>query len=98
MANVHPNRAYPTVSEFKKLLFSRPLEEIAKSEVFTGIPYVFAQQPATMERLKKHLNDHLGIARDDIVVIGSAQIGFSLSPDNFPRAFTNDSDIDVLLV
>lgn len=98
MANTQARRAHPTVAEFKELLLNQSLEETAKSQVFTGMPYAFLMQPAAMGVLRKHLAGQLGIAPDDIVIIGSAQIGFSLSPDNFPRAFTKDSDIDVLLV
>ncbi len=34
----------------------------------------------------------------DITVVGSAKIGFSLSPHNFPRHFSDESDIDVVVV
>ncbi len=98
MANIQVRRAHPTVAEFKELLLTQPLDEVAKSQVFAGMPYAFSKQPEAMQLMRKHLTAHLGIAPEDIVIIGSAQVGFSLSPDNFPRAFTKDCDIDVLLV
>jgi len=96
MANGRPT--YLSVSEFKNLLVQRPLEEVVKTYVFGGVPFVFANQPSAMDTLKQHLHDCLGVAAENIKVIGSAKIGFSLSPDNFPRNFTRRSDIDVLLV
>jgi hypothetical protein len=35
---------------------------------------------------------------NNVVIVGSAQVGFSLSPDTFFRPFSEDSDIDVLVV
>jgi hypothetical protein len=40
----------------------------------------------------------LNVDKNNIVIVGSAQVGFSLSPDNFPRRFTARSDIDVVVV
>jgi hypothetical protein len=88
----------PTVEEFKQLLLTEPIEEVAKTHVFQGTPFAFSSQPTAMDVLRKHINLRLGIDPKNIIIIGSARTGFSLSPDNFPRAFSPDSDIDVLLV
>lgn len=40
----------------------------------------------------------LRLSKENIRVVGSGKIGFSLSPDNFPRLFSDVSDIDVLVV
>jgi hypothetical protein len=39
-----------------------------------------------------------GVAEADIRIVGSARLGFSLRPRNHLREFTEDSDIDVVVV
>jgi len=90
--------AYPTVDEFKAALLGRPLEQVVKDYVFSGEAQVFRHRPADLQLLRDHLVRSLTLAPDNITVIGSAKTGFSLSPHNFPRAFSDDSDIDVLVV
>jgi hypothetical protein len=51
-----------------------------------------------MALLKRHLCAALPLNEDNIGVVGSAKVGFSLSPDSFFRPFSEDSDIDVLIV
>ena len=89
---------YPTPSEFQALLHKLPHEEIAKQHLFNGLPYVFRHNPATYSKLKDHLSRELSVRHEDIVIIGSARFGFSLSPDNFPRSFSDTSDIDIVVV
>lgn len=66
--------------------------------VFGGAPYAFRGKPSSMQRLTDHLCGNMNIAADDVAVVGSAKIGFSLSPDNFPRRFSRYSDIDVVII
>jgi len=51
-----------------------------------------------MQRLTDHLCGKMNVVANDIAVVGSAKIGFSLSPDNFPRKFSSYSDVDVVVV
>lgn len=44
------------------------------------------------------MSDALELVERDIIVVGSAKMGFSLSPDTFFRQFSEQSDIDVLVV
>lgn len=90
--------SYPTVDEFKQILNERPIEDIVLDHVLTGVPFVFRNQPESAEKLCGHLHEALELPMDDIFVVGSAKIGFSLNPDRFPRQFTKNSDIDVLII
>ncbi len=54
--------------------------------------------PKSAHILVNHLRRALQVSADNVIVVGSAKIGFSLSPDTFPRAFSEQSDIDVLVV
>ena len=90
--------AYLTVSQFKEALANNPLAAIVEQHVFTGLPYVFRDEPASNDLLVGQLSEALKVAKEDIVVVGSAKIGFSLNPEHFPRGFSDTSDIDVIVV
>jgi hypothetical protein len=71
---------------------------VLQDYVFSGDPYAFSAQPNALPNLRAHVSRALSVDEKNIVVVGSAQVGFSLSPDNFPRRFTDGSDIDVVVV
>ncbi len=86
---------YPTVDEFKDALQTTSLEALIQQHIFSGVPFVFRQRPLDSNTLVRHLRSHLPLNDDDVIIVGSAKIGFSLGPDTFPRQFSDDSDIDV---
>jgi len=88
----------PTIAEFKSALLSRPVTEVLRDYVFSGDPYAFRERPSALLNLRAHVSKALNVSENNIVIVGSAQVGFSLSPDNFPRRFTDRSDIDVVVV
>lgn len=90
--------SYPSVNEFKNILLSVPLEAVVREYVFEGVPYVFREKPHVLKILHQHLCPTLKVPETNVVVVGSAKIGFSLSPHNFPRQFSDESDIDVIIV
>lgn len=67
--------------------------------IFAGEPYVFRKWPQGFEALRKHLCNALELSNyQNVIVIGSAKLGFSLSPDSFGRQFSDESDIDVMVI
>ncbi|WP_295792051.1 hypothetical protein [Mucilaginibacter sp.] len=50
------------------------------------------------EALKLNISTHFKIAKDQVMIIGSAKLGFSLSPKKLFRRFNDSSDIDVVIV
>jgi hypothetical protein len=89
---------YPSAEEFGAMLVTRPLEDVARDCVFQGSPFVFRHHPEALQTLRTHLCAELAVPEESVVIVGSAKIGFSLNPDTFPRRFSNESDIDVLIV
>jgi hypothetical protein len=89
---------FPSVEEFRGALLTKPLDEVVREYIFEGLPYVFREKPGLMEVLRIHLCKDLGISAESTIIIGSAKIGFSLSPDSVFRQFSDESDIDVLVV
>jgi hypothetical protein len=89
---------FPTIGEFKSALLNRPINDVLQDYVLSGEPYAFREQPQALSSLRGHISRALKVDERNIVIVGSAQVGFSLSPDNFPRQFTDGSDIDVVVV
>jgi hypothetical protein len=90
--------SFPTVAEFEAALQTEPLDELAKTHILEGLPFVFRDAPDSLTRLQDHLVGALGVEASDIRIIGSARIGFSLDPTNFPRPFGPSSDLDIVIV
>jgi hypothetical protein len=90
--------AYPSVDQFKDLILASEFEAIVREHIFSGVPFAFREQPQLLDLIRHHLKRELGLVPESVLVIGSAQTGFSLNPDNFPRRFSDESDIDVLVV
>jgi len=90
--------AHPNVDDFEEVLLKRPLDAVVREYIFEPEPYAFRDWPRGCEILRAHLCRSLRLSEQNVIVIGSAKVGFSLSPDNFGRRFSDDSDIDVLVV
>lgn len=89
---------FPPVEEFVGLLNTRPPDELVRDHVFSGLPYVFRARPRTADVLYEYLSTQLHVPVQNVRIVGSAKMGFSLSPDTFPRRFNPTSDIDVIVV
>jgi hypothetical protein len=90
--------SYLSIDEFKRIVLSTPLSTVVQEHIFQGMPYVFREKPEALNLLTRHLSTAMHLSEQSIVVVGSAKIGFSLNPDNFPRRFSDVSDIDVIVV
>jgi len=89
---------FPNLDSFTEELKNRPVRDIVRDRIFGGTPYVFRARPTSADTLYDFIAKQFAISRDSVRIVGSAKIGFSLSPDNFPRRFTPRSDIDVVVV
>lgn len=50
------------------------------------------------DEFKVYMSEHLKIHVNDIAIVGSAKLGFSLSPINAYRLFNEQSDLDIVIV
>lgn len=93
-----PSPSYPTVTQFEELLRTEPLGDVVDTHLLSGLPFVFRDSPQDLEMLQTHLSDRLKCDAVDIRIVGSGRIGFALNPHNYPRAYTSESDIDVVVI
>lgn len=61
-------------------------------------PYVFKARPLIYEQVKNYLADRLGLEVSEVLIIGSAKTGFSMSPNEYGKAFSEKSDLDFTIV
>jgi hypothetical protein len=62
------------------------------------VPYVFEPRPDTWNTFRDEVGEALGVSRDDINVVGSGRFGLSLKPGKNLKRFSDDSDIDVVVI
>ena len=64
-----------------------------------GIPYVFRDVPIAYEIVREWLAHHFEVHPKDIVLVGSARLGYSLASNpHFGKQFDEASDIDLAVV
>src|SRR4051812_43686357 len=89
---------YPTPTEFPAWLKTGRFGDLVDRWLFRGAVYAFDERPENGTLLLSLLSSQLGTREENIRIVGSAKLGFSLSPDSFSRSFGPDSDIDVIVV
>lgn len=89
---------FPTKSEFQTFLRNRELNWIIDTQLFAGAPFYSARCPEVHERIVRAIARGLQVPESDICVVGSARVGFSLSPYTFGQPFGPSSDIDIVVV
>ncbi len=88
----------PDVKQFTEILLREDLDTVVSTHLFQGEVFAFRRTPTAYATLRSHLNKTLGVPDKDVIVVGSAKTGFSVSPDGFPSPFSAISDIDVVVV
>lgn len=71
---------------------------LARLWLSEGIPYAFRDCPALYETMRTWLSNKLGVHAKEISMVGSARIGYSLSPNKNWKQFDKDSDFDMFCV
>lgn len=89
---------YLTATEFTALIESGPLDGVVQDHFVAGLPWYFRDDESLFGAFRDHFVSGLGIASEDLCLIGSARTGFAISPDSFPRPFHATSDLDVAIV
>ena len=80
------------------MLNSRTLDWIIDNQLFSGVPFYSSGSPELHRQMTQEIADGLMVQESDICVVGSGRIGFSLSPLKFGRHFSDNSDLDIVVV
>jgi hypothetical protein len=84
--------------QFKEMLLREPLDEFVTNRLFSMMPHIFQSQSETYVTFKRALSSGLGVDYGNVVIIGSALLGFSAKPRQFGRPYRDGSDVDVIIV
>ena len=76
----------------------RDLPRFVRLWVTEGLPFAFRDNPMDYERAREALARVLSDNPKNVSVSGSGRTGFSMSPTQFGRHFSDQSDLDVFLV
>jgi hypothetical protein len=88
-----------TPDEFKQLMADTSDADLLGPALHDAVvPYVFETEAVKWEAFRGEVTTALAIGVDDLAIVGSGRMGFSLKPDNNLRAFRDTSDVDVVIV
>jgi hypothetical protein len=74
------------------------IEWIFHKHIINKSPYVFLENPDREHELAKLIQEYFNVNYKDFIIIGSAQLGYSLSPVKNYRDFDAKSDIDLAII
>jgi hypothetical protein len=66
--------------------------------LFGAPPYAFRSSPAEYDQFRTELGIRLGVPAQDLILVGSGRLGFSLNPDHLAQPFLPSSDLDMVIV
>jgi len=89
---------FPGPEKFRQLLRNFPPDVLAKRYILSGLPFIFKEAPLKYISFNEVLARNLDVGHHDVAIVGSARIGFSLSPRSYGEAFAMGSDVDVVVV
>jgi len=89
---------YQTSEEFVELLERTDLLQVVDNHVFAGVPFAFRDNADHYTLLIQHVTAGLSIPQDQITLVGSGRLGFSLAPGTYGRPFSAASDLDLVVV
>lgn len=85
-----------TIDEFTEILRREAAERVAERHVFAGDIFLAKKYPQVLTTLRQSLCPQFGLADGNVTIVGSAKMGFSLAPENFPQPFKKKGgDIDI---
>ena len=90
-------RVEERLDKFKVDLLELPLIQVVRKHIISGDCFILSQDKYF--NLRSEVAEHFGLHPNEVFVVGSAKLGFSVAPKKRFRPFRrNKSDIDVALV
>jgi hypothetical protein len=95
-------RDHPSQQEFFRLLQHVAPGVLAKRYLWSGLPYVFREQPHKHLAFRETVGRIFGVPAQQIAVMGSARFGFSTSPtkqsESGSKLLDENSDMDLVVI
>jgi len=87
------------IEAFKTILKGHENEEVVvQKHIVHGTPYIFKEDEDKYFDLKREIAANFSEHYNNIHMIGSAKLGFSIAPTKLWKPFTIESDIDIVIV
>jgi len=87
------------IEAFKTILKGHENEEVVVQKyIVHGTPYIFKEDEDKYFDLKREIAANFSEHYNNIHMIGSAKLGFSIAPTKLWKPFTIESDIDIVIV
>jgi len=89
-----------TVDDFKAKLRDEAISEveIVQRYITYGSPFVFEGDDDKYFKLKKTIAENFSLNPEAVIMVGSAKLGFSISPLKRWQPFHGESDIDMVII
>ena len=84
------------LNRFKEDLNNLPSLQIVRKHIISGDCFILSHD--LYFDLRSNVADHFGLHPNEVIMVGSAKLGFSVAPIHRYREFCDESDIDVALV
>ena len=85
-----------SLNEFKGHLSTLPAVDVVRCHILSG-PSLLLDEPGYLS-FRCKIADHLAVHPNEVVMVGSGKLGFSIAPTKLYRHFCDESDIDVAIV
>lgn len=86
------------INDFESYLVSHEVDEVIDKYLLFGTPYIFRNNESLYYQLLKDIEKYFGVGRENVFVVGSSKLGFSISPIKRYKEWGEDSDIDIAII
>lgn len=87
------------IEKFKAVLEGRETAKvIVQKYIVHGTPYIFKDDEDKYFDLKREIAANFSEHYNNIHMVGSAKLGFSIAPNKLWKPFTIESDIDIVII
>ncbi len=92
-----PSDDFESREALSRALVQRNLDALARG-LFEGQPWIFRDEPGRLQDVEQRMRENLKDQHVRLLAAGSAATGFSLAPYKFGQPFSENSDIDFVVV
>lgn len=73
-------------------------QEIVQRYITYGSSFIFDKDDDKYFKLKKIISNNFNLNPENVIMVGSAKLGFSIAPLKLWKSFDDESDIDMVIV